>query len=270
MDNKISVRARDVIQKHVSGLFQDSALDFYGIKSARIKELINVELPVVEVTDSSTDYIFLLEDNSYLHLEFQTGYDEKDIVRFMAYDVRLYERDKREITTVIIYSSDVKKADTYLKVGSAIYDPQKVMMSDYDGNDIYVKLETKIKNNDNLSDKDIINLIFLPLMKHNISKAELATKSIELAQSIEDKAKRDICIASVVAFGSKYLNENEKKKLVEVLRMADLITMLVEEGKQEYRIEIAKNMILDGLDVNFIQKYTGLSLGQIEKLEVEQ
>jgi len=145
LENKISIRARDIIQKHVSGLFKDSALEFYGIKSAPIKELINVELPVVEVKDSSTDYIFLLEDNSYLHLEFQTKYDKKDLVRFLAYDVRLYERDEREVVTVIIYSSEVKKAETYLEMGSTVYDPQKIMMSDYDGNNIYTELENKIK-----------------------------------------------------------------------------------------------------------------------------
>ena len=52
--------------------------------------------------------------------------------------------------------------------------------------------------------------------------------------------------------GSKYLNENEKKRLVDVLRIADLATMLVKEGKKERDIEIAKGMLLDGLDVNFI------------------
>ena len=106
------------------------------------------------------------------------------------------------------------------------------MMSDYDGNAIYNELESKIKNKDDLSDGAIMNLIFLPLMRHNVSKEELATKSIELAQSIEDKSKRDICIASVVAFGSKYLNDSERKNLLEVLKRADLATMRVTRGKR--------------------------------------
>jgi|GEM_PF-2294424 len=111
-------------------------------------------------------------------------------------------------------------------------------------------------------------------MKHNISKADLATKSIELAQAIEDKAKRDICIASVVAFGSKYLNESEKRKLLEVLQMADLATMLMEEGIQkgiqEGTLKVAKNMILAGFDIETIEKITGLSPKQIEQLKSEQ
>ena len=82
LDTKISHKARDIIQKYACGVFKGSALEFYGIK-AEIKELINVELLVVEVTDSSTDYIFLLEDNSYLHLEFQTKYNKKGLARFL-------------------------------------------------------------------------------------------------------------------------------------------------------------------------------------------
>ena len=133
MNTKISQRSRDIIQKYASGLFKDSALSFYGIKSAPVKGLINVELPVVEVTDSSTDYIFLLEDDSYLHLEFQTKYNKKDLTRFLAYDVRLYERDEKEVTTVVIYSAEVKEVESCLKIGSAVYTPQTIMMSNYNG-----------------------------------------------------------------------------------------------------------------------------------------
>ena len=90
LETKISKQYRDLIQKHVSGLFRDSALEFYGIKTARIKELINVELPDVVVKGSSTDFIFLLEDDTYLHLEFQTTYNVSDLIRFAAYDLRLF------------------------------------------------------------------------------------------------------------------------------------------------------------------------------------
>lgn len=39
-------------------------------RSAKVKELISVELPIIEVKDNSMDFVFLLEDNTYLHLEF--------------------------------------------------------------------------------------------------------------------------------------------------------------------------------------------------------
>ena len=93
----------DIIHKYTSALFRDASLDFYGIKAARIKELINVELPVVEVRDKSTDIVFLLENDRYLHLEFESSYSKEDLVRFAVYDLLLYERDGRQIDTVVIY-----------------------------------------------------------------------------------------------------------------------------------------------------------------------
>ena len=80
LETKISQHNKDLIQKHVSGLFRDATLEFYGIKTARIKELINVELPDVKVKGSSSDFIFLLEDNTYLHFEFESKYNKEDLI----------------------------------------------------------------------------------------------------------------------------------------------------------------------------------------------
>lgn len=40
----------------------------------------------------------------------------------------------------------------------------------------------------------------------------------------------------------------------------------IEEGKIETKIETAKKMLLDGMPVDLILKYTGLSKEEIEKL----
>ena len=263
LDINISKHAKDIIQKYTSGLFRNATLEFYGIKTARIKELINVELPVVEVAETSTDFIFLLEDDTYLHFEFQTSYNKNDLLRFAKYDLRLYERDKREITTVIIYSSDVKSATESLKIGSLVYSPATVMMYQYDGNAIYNGLETKLKSGQDLTDADMLNLIFLPLMRNDLSKKELAKKSIEFAQTIQDKNKRDVCIASAVAFMNKYLNSDEINNILEVLRMTDIFTRLIVDD----RIKIAKKLIQAQIPIEIIAVSTELDIDTIEALQ---
>jgi hypothetical protein len=80
--------------------------------------LINVELPVVEVSESRADFVFLLEDDTYKHFEFQTSYSKKDLTRFSRYDSLLYDRDGRNIETIVIYSSDVQKIDESLNIGA--------------------------------------------------------------------------------------------------------------------------------------------------------
>lgn len=273
LDTKISKHARDIIQKYASGLFKDTTLEFYGIKTAKIKELINVELPVVEVSANSTDYIFLLEDDTYLHFEFQTTYSKNDIIRFASYDISLYERDKRDVSTVIIYSANIKEADTSLNIGSLSYNPNKIMMYEYDGNNIFKDLEEKINANIELTDIDMLNLIFVPLMKNSISKEELAIKSIKLAQTIKDKNKQNTCIASIFAFASKYLDDNKLDELLEVLQMTDLATKLatklVDNARKDEKIEIAKNLLNLKTPIDTIVTATGLSADTIKHLKEE-
>ena len=121
----------------------------YNIKTAPIKELINPELPVIEVKASAADVVFLLADNTYLHLAFVTGHNSKDaMIKCVKYDLRLHERDKREIYPVIIYTSDVTNKPKPLKIGALTYDPDVILMNDYDGNTIFWKGEGKRKKND--------------------------------------------------------------------------------------------------------------------------
>jgi hypothetical protein len=269
LEANISQHANDIIQKYTSSLFRDATLEFYGIKTARIKELINVELPVIEVGGGSADFIFLLEDGSYLHFEFQTSYSKHDITRFAGYDIRLYERDGRRIITVIIYTADVKQADVELDIGSIVYRPDKIMMNDYDGDEIFKELNDKINAGVEITDVDMLNLIFIPLMRTSISRRELASKSIKLEQTIPDKKKRNACIAATFAFASKYLNEIELKSLLEVLKMTDLAVMLVTDVINDERTEIAKKMLKRGISVEAVAEDTGLDESTVMQLQDE-
>ncbi|MCL2386836.1 MAG: hypothetical protein FWC89_04700 [Defluviitaleaceae bacterium] len=53
--------------------------EFYGFKTGKVKELINPELPDIKVKGGGTDVVFLMEDNTYLHLGFETRKDMDDV-----------------------------------------------------------------------------------------------------------------------------------------------------------------------------------------------
>jgi len=259
LDIKISSHYKDIIQKYTNMLFQNTSFDFYGINAAKVKEFINVELPTVEVSNSGTDLVFLLEDDTYLHFEFQSTYNKKDIFRFAMYDLRLYERDGRDVVTVIVYSSEVKTAETGINIGSLRYSPEKVMMLNFDGDTIYQKLEKKLNDNVELTEVDMMNLIFLPLMSHSVPKEDLAVKSVELAQTIPDRTKREACTVAAVAFASRYLDEEKIKGLMEVLKMpVDIAGLLVKDAVIEQTVEIARKLLEDNVPVGTIVKSTGL------------
>ena len=284
IEAKISIHNKDIINKYTSGLFKNSILDYYGIKSTvKVKDLINVEFQVIEVSEARADFIFLMEDNTYKHFEFQSSYNKKDLTRFSRYDSLLYDRDGRTIDTFIIYSSNIRKIDEKLNIGTLKYEPTNIMMYEFDGNAVYTDLEIKLKDKQELTDIDMLNIIFLPLMRNSIPKDELALKSIELSKTIDDKRKRETCIVSTIVFTSKYLNEDEISRIWEVAKMTDIIGRLIQQevdkeidsavkkseikGKREKAIEMAKEMILDDEPMAKIMKYTKLTEKEIKDIE---
>ena len=274
MNIRITKHANDVIQKYANSLFRNASLDFYGIKTAPIKELINPELPTLEVSGGAADIVFLLTDDSYLHFAFETGHNSTGaMIKSAGYDLRLYERDRRLIHSVIIYTADVKIKPNGLHIGKLAYTPDIILMGAYDGNSIFSDLESKLEAKHDLSDLDMLNLVLLPLMRHTIPRKELAVKSIELAQAIPDMSKRNACIAAVFAFASKYLEENDIDNLMEVLKMTDLGTMLVmsavKDALNERDIAIAKEMIINDEPMLKILKYSKLDEPVVKRLQAE-
>jgi len=263
---KITNHVNDIIQKYTSSLFRNATLEFYGIKTAPIKELINPELPVVEVSGGAADMVFLLEDDTYLHLAFVTGHDSKKaMLKCVGYDTRLYERDERLVNTAVIYTADVKKKPNALNIGTLTYDPGVILMADYDGDTTFTELQNKIKSNQELSDTDVLRLVLLPLMSHTMPRYELASSAIALAKTISDQQKKDACIAATFAFASKYLDEEKLENLKEVLEMTGLAKLFI----MDERVAIARDMIKDGEPLAKIMKYSRLSESEILKLQEE-
>jgi len=267
---QISKHVNDIIQKYASSLFRNVTLDFYGIKSAPIKELINPEIPIVELSGGAADMVFLLEDDSYLHFAFETGHNSNGaMLKCIGYDTRLYERDGRFIHTVIIYTAEVMKKPEGLVIGSLAYNPDVILMCNYDGNAIFNSLEAKINAGHELTDVDIMNLVLLPLMRHTIPKGELALKTIGLAGKIPDLPKRDASIVAAFAFASKYLEKADLEKLKGVIKMTDLAAWLTEEDVMDEKMKIAKSMLKDKVTIEFVSRHTGLDEDTVQKLKDE-
>ncbi|WHE06073.1 hypothetical protein PGH24_07770 [Thermoanaerobacterium thermosaccharolyticum] len=145
----ISYQNNDIILKSMAQEFKDKSLKFYGINVPKIVTVIPADLPVIEVKEDRLDFIFLLEDDSLLHMEFQTTNKKADIKRFLQYDARLYGKYERKIRTVVIYSGKIEEAISRLDVGSIIYKVDQVFLAKYDGDKIYKELNEKLIGNYN-------------------------------------------------------------------------------------------------------------------------
>ncbi len=280
LKTQISGHNKDIIMKATAEMFKDGTLEMLGLKTARIVDIMPTVLPVVEAAEKRVDFVFLLEDETLLHLEFQATVPE-DLLRWVAfYGARIVERHNRDVNTAIIYSGRIENAPDQLQKGSLTYKATNVYLKNMDGDMEYNRMKAKNEQGEALDETDLQKLIFLPLMKSKQPETEMAIQAAELAKASKNK-HTSFAIGAIVAITDKFLPEEYKKRLLEVLRMTQIEQWLREEGREEGlkegelkgklegKLEAAKNALLEGLESQTVAKITGLPLETIQKIKAE-
>lgn len=226
----------DAIMKSIMDVFKEDALKFFGIKS-KIIAAARTELKDIQINTSFMDYTFLLDDDSFLHFEFQTSNKKSDLSRFLAYDAVLHYKENKPVNTIVVYSSNIKKAETSINVGSIKYSIRAFYMGSINGDKKYEYLKQKIKNDKILSNEDLLLLVFLPIMDSAKDKNERIIESIKLAKEIKNKENQMNSLALLYAFAEKFVDICDMDKIKEVFGMTQLGKLLRDEGKEEGRKE---------------------------------
>jgi len=228
---KIPRNINDLFQKRVTKLLKDKEFSLFDIKAPKLLESLNVELQDIKIEERRSDQVFLLEDDTILHLEFQTIYRKSDITRFLLYDVLLHEQHKnRKVTTAIIYAAGVKRREVELDFNTLAYKPHVVFLEEKNGDVMLQKLEEKILSNKLLTNEDITYLSFTSFMKSDIIELKDKTiRQIEIANNIEDRDKRESTIALIYGFATKFLSHDELNNIKEVFQVNDIFQEWVKE-----------------------------------------
>jgi len=200
--------------------------------------------------------------------------------RFALYDARLINKDDRNVNTAVVYSGRIEKAPDSLEKGSISYKVTNVYMKEYNGDEEYRKLHEKIEQKEPLNEKEILMLIFLPLMKSRFTEEEMAIQAAELAKNMEGENKTFV-IGALVAVTDRFMSENYKKRLLEVLRMTQIEQWIKEEGIKEgvkegikegikegeikKALETARAALKKGLPEDIVAEITGLDLETVRK-----
>jgi len=257
-------------------MFKGKTLAVFGLKTAKIVDIMPTVLPVVEAKEKRVDFVFRLEDDTLLHLEFQTTVPEDLLRRVAYYGARIVERHNMDVFTAVIYSGRIESAPELLDKGSLCYRVTNVFLKNMDGDGEYQRIKTLIEQGQELEETDLFKLILLPLMKSQLPEAEMTIKAAELAKSSNGKSIGFV-IGAIIAITDKFLPDEYKKRLLEVLRMTQIEEWLREEGKQEGMLEgkqegkqeIARNALIEGIEPTIVAKITGLPLTTIQKIKVD-
>ena len=222
---------------------------------------------LLEAKNLHMDYTFLMEDDTYIHVEFQTTNKGKDdLRRFRAYESLLSFQTGRDVVTYVVYSNGIQNVNTILETGINKYNIKPISLYDRNGDAVIQEIENKLNKNLEITKQDLIALTFTPIMSGELSRLDKIIKSIILVKRIDNEYKYDD-ESMLYAFADKFLKGKDLEKVKEEISMTKLGEMLVEDGikkgEEKKAIEIAKTAIKEGMTDELIAKITGLTESQV-------
>ena len=267
------IKHEDLIMKKAMDVFAEEGLKFFGIDK-KVKDSSSTEIVVLEAKNLHMDYTFLMEDDTYIHVEFQTTDKGKDdLRRFRAYESLLSFQTGKDVVTYVVYSNGIQNVKTILETGINQYNVKTISMYDRDGDIVIKEVEEKINDNVEVTKQDLIALTFTPIMSGKLSKLDKIIKSIRLVKKIDNEYRYDV-ESMLYAFADKFLDGKDLEKVKEEISMTKLGEMLVEDGikkgREEQATDTAIKAIKMGLDNEAISNLTGLTEKEINMLRRAQ
>lgn len=241
-------------------------------------ELVELD-PKIYKTDMilELDYLIVLT-------EFQSTIvktiDEKRYRLYTAL-VDYAKRNNKPLILIVISTAEKTKIKEYKINKDCVFTIPIVSLKDFDGDKIINNIENKIKNNQKITKHEMLNLALAPFMS---SKKPL-DKQIEKTVKTLDEVRKSMKCSSDFVFGIELLivekfikNERQHKKLTNILR--DTMKIIDEwrqedyengkqEGKEEEKINTAKNMLKENYIIKQIAKITQLNIESIKQIKAE-
>ena len=230
-----------------------------------------------------TDMILEL-DHLIVLTEFQSTIvktiDEKRYRLYTAL-VDYAKRNNKPLILIVISTAEKTKIKEYKINKDCVFTIPIVSLKDFDGDKIINNIENKIKNNQKITSHEMLNLALAPFMS---SKKPL-DKQIEKTVKTLDEVRKSMKCSSDFVFGIELLivekfikNERQHKKLTNILR--DTMQIIDEwrqedyengkqEGKEEEKINTAKNMLKENYTIKQIAKITQLNIESIKQIKAE-
>lgn len=241
------------------------------------------ELVELDPKTYKTDMILEL-DHLIVLTEFQSTIvktiDEKRYRLYTAL-VDYAKRNNKPLILIVISTAEKTKIKEYKINKDCVFTIPIVSLKDFDGDKIINNIENKIKNNQKITSHEMLNLALAPFMS---SKKPL-DKQIEKTVKTLDEVRKSMKCSSDFVFGIELLivekfikNERQHKKLTNILR--DTMKIIDEwrqedyengkqEGKEEEKINTAKNMLKENYTIKQIAKITQLNIESIKQIKAE-
>ena len=247
--------------------FAEDGLKFFGIEK-KVKEVAATEIIVLEAKNMFMDYTFLMEDDTYIHVEFQTtNKGITDLRRFKAYESLFELQVNKDVVTYVVYSGNIKNHLSCYTSGINTYNVKVISMANKDGDKVFDEIVNKIEKNEKIEKEDLISLTFAPIMGGRLSISDKILTAMKIIRDINTEHKHDI-ESMLYAFASKFLQGKDLEKVKEELKMTELGKSLIEEGIEK-GIEKGKAELLIKMLMKKFKKLPEVYQNKIKQLPEE-
>ena len=208
------------------------------------------------------DILAYLDNGEIISLEMYKRFTKKDFIKSLAYITRKFSNQFERGSN---YEQPSKITSINITQHNYYHD-SKNMVSDYEFIDRYTK-----KINDQYLGMLLLKLDKIDSVLYNKNDRLIRWLKLINARSIDEMKKiseGDEVMEQAVKFMEEFLADEE------IQDMYDKITDVAEHSKEEGMIEgkkvgirqTARKMLQDGLNIDSIAKYTGLSIPEIKEL----
>lgn len=281
MSDGIAYQNKDIEFKMLSESFKERSFEAYGLKLPRIKEVLPTNLPAVLANELRVDNLFRLEDDTLALVDYEAEDKVSNRIKYVNYIGRIMKRyyegchEIPDIRMIVIYTGDVRKAEAVFETKSMTLRMEQVFVRDLPAEQIYQTVIHKLKNGDKLTEKELMQLIILPLAEQGAdNKQKRIEQVIELAGQIENEQEQKLVFSGLLVITDKFISKENAKSIRRKLTMTKVFQMIVDEVEEENRQKEkernrknAEKLLRGGVDIDIIIDVTELTEDEVREIE---
>ena len=285
MPEGIAYQNKDIEFKLMSETYKEKSFDAYGLKLPKIKEVLPTNLPAVSANEMRIDNLFLLEDDTVAIVDYESEDKTSNRVKYINYIGRIMQRyDSQgiripELRMIVIYTGDVETAKDTWEIPCLTLKMEQVFIHSLPDAEIYQSVKKKLENNETLPEKELMQLIILPLAKKGKEeKQRMIEQVVDLAKQIDDENTQAFVITGILVSSDKFIDRDYAKSVRRYLSMTKVFQILEEEKQEainiarknerrETRLEMIESFIKAGTDTLTLMQATGLTKEEIEEIK---
>ena len=188
---KAYLQTEDRVMKTAAVYFGQELLKTLGIEG-QIRLAGPTEQVQLDIRAMSEDFNFILEDGSWIHLEFESDcVSEKDLVRFRAYDAFMELSYGIQVQTVVVCTAETRIESFRLVRPNGYYEVKIICLRQEDGDEKIEEVLRKQEKGEILTQEDIAPLLLTPVMGGRSSTYERICQVMELVHGKNTELEKE-------------------------------------------------------------------------------